>query len=99
MGSKERQSDKFKRVWGENSEMHAVNNSSNDLRTKSLIPLADMPRLKDAMYIALDSIRFFKTESGLHRIIGLIRTLLSNGANDFTIAALRTSCLASCVSA
>ncbi|KAL4200171.1 hypothetical protein AMTRI_Chr03g148380 [Amborella trichopoda] len=88
--------------------MHAVNNSSNDLRTsknerielgRNLIPLADMPRLKDAMYIALDSIRFFKTESGLHRIIGLIRTLLSNGANDFTIAALRTSCLASCVSA
>ncbi|ERN10628.1 hypothetical protein AMTRI_Chr10g227460 [Amborella trichopoda] len=86
MGSKDKQSDKFKRVCGENSEKHAVNKSSNDLRTsknerielgwkfqtavsfhnwefaESLIPLADMPRLNYAMYIALDSIRFFRTE-------------------------------------
>ncbi|ERN15973.1 hypothetical protein AMTRI_Chr07g23530 [Amborella trichopoda] len=62
---------------------------------ESLIPVADMPRLNDAMCIALDSIWFLRTESELHGIIGFIRTLISNGANDFTRAALRTSFLAS----
>ncbi|KAL4201904.1 hypothetical protein AMTRI_Chr02g261180 [Amborella trichopoda] len=65
---------------------------------ESLIPLADMSRLNDAMCIALESIRVLRTESELHGIIGLIRMLLSNGSNDFTKAALKTSFLASCVS-
>ncbi|KAL4193420.1 hypothetical protein AMTRI_Chr06g199270 [Amborella trichopoda] len=79
--------------------MHAVNKSSNDLRTSKNERIDLRRMLNDALYIALDSIRFFRTESELHRIIGLIRTLISNGANDFTIAALGTSFLASCVSA
>ncbi|KAL4185011.1 hypothetical protein AMTRI_Chr10g228470 [Amborella trichopoda] len=66
--------------------------------TESLLPLADMPRLNDAMCIALDSIWFLRTESELRGIIGLIRMLISNGANDFTRVALRTSFFASCVS-
>ncbi|ERN10124.1 hypothetical protein AMTRI_Chr13g124460 [Amborella trichopoda] len=66
---------------------------------ESLIPLADTQRLNDALCIALDSVWFLRTESELHGITGLIRKLISSGANDFTRAALRTSFLASCVSA
>ncbi|KAL4182267.1 hypothetical protein AMTRI_Chr12g241650 [Amborella trichopoda] len=106
MGSNKRQSDKFKRVCGENSEMHALGRKfqtavsfHNWESAERLIPLADMARLNDAVCIPLDSIWFFSTESELHGIIGLIRTFISNGANDFTRAALRPSFLASCVPA
>ncbi|KAG9445790.1 hypothetical protein H6P81_011918 [Aristolochia fimbriata] len=66
---------------------------------ESLISLADPQTLNDALCIALDSIWFLRNQHELHGINGLIRKIISNGAYDFTRAALRTSFLASCVSA
>ncbi|KAF6162358.1 hypothetical protein GIB67_008487 [Kingdonia uniflora] len=66
---------------------------------ESLILLADPQTLNDALCISLDSIWFLCTEQELLGITSLIKKIISNGAYDFTRAALRTSFLASCVSA
>ncbi|PKA66729.1 F-box/ankyrin repeat protein SKIP35 [Apostasia shenzhenica] len=74
--------------------------SSHDWElAESLILLADSQCLNDALCIALDSIWFLTTRSELDGITELIKKIVSNGARDFTRAALRTSFLASCVSA
>ncbi|KAK6930403.1 hypothetical protein RJ641_004497 [Dillenia turbinata] len=74
--------------------------SSHDFElAENLILLADPQTLNDALCISLDSIWFLSTQQELHGITGLIRKIISNGAYDFTRAALRTSFLASCVSA
>lgn len=74
--------------------------SSHDWElAESLILLADAQTHNDALCIALDSIWFLKTRQELDGITGLITKIVSNGANDFTRAALRTAFLASCVSA
>lgn len=64
-----------------------------------LIELADPQTLNDALCMTLDSIWFLNTQQELHGITGLIKNIIANGAYDFTRAALRTSFLASCVSA
>ena len=61
---------------------------------ESLIPLADVQRLN-----ALDSVWFLCTHDELDGATKLIEKLVEAGAQDFTRAALRTSFLASCVSA
>ncbi|XP_073048694.1 ankyrin repeat protein SKIP35-like [Primulina eburnea] len=66
---------------------------------ESLILLADFQTLNDALCISLDSIWFLSTHQELDGITGLIRKIIANGAYDFTRAALRTSFLASCVTA
>lgn len=74
--------------------------SSHDWElAESLILLADPQTLNDTLCISLDSIWFLSTQQELHGITGLIKKIISNGAYDFTRAALRTSFLASCVSA
>ncbi|XP_077225133.1 ankyrin repeat protein SKIP35-like [Tasmannia lanceolata] len=74
--------------------------SSHDWElAESLIMLADPQTLNDALCISLDSIWFLSTQQELLGITWLIKTIISNGAYDFTRAALRTSFLASCVSA
>ncbi|XP_050231600.1 ankyrin repeat protein SKIP35-like [Mercurialis annua] len=74
--------------------------SSHDWElAESLILLADRHTLNDALCITLDSIWFLSTQQELSGITGLIKKIISNGAYDFTRAALRTSFLASCVSA
>lgn len=74
--------------------------SSHDWElAESLILLADPQTLNDALCISLDSIWFLCTQQELYGITGLIKKIISNGAYDFTRAALRTSFLASCVSA
>ncbi|XP_010251448.1 PREDICTED: ankyrin repeat protein SKIP35-like [Nelumbo nucifera] len=74
--------------------------SSHDWEiAESLILLADPQTLNDALCISLDSIWFLSTQQELHGITGLIKKIIANGAYDFTRAALRTSFLASCVSA
>ncbi|CAL1404742.1 unnamed protein product [Linum trigynum] len=74
--------------------------SSHDWElAESLILLADPQTLNDALCITLDSIWFLSTQQELHGITCLIKKIIANGAYDFTRAALRTSFLASCVSA
>ncbi|WOL02404.1 hypothetical protein Cni_G11123 [Canna indica] len=74
--------------------------SSQNLKlAEDLILVADPQTLNDMLCIALDSIWFLTTRQELNAITGLIRKIVENGANDFTRAALRTSFLASCVSA
>ncbi|XP_061355007.1 ankyrin repeat protein SKIP35-like [Gastrolobium bilobum] len=74
--------------------------SSHDWElAESLILVADPQTLNDALCITLDSIWFLSTELELNGITGFIRKIIANGAYDFTRAALRTSFLASCVSA
>lgn len=76
----------------------AVSSHDWDL-AESLILLADLATLNDFLCISLDSIWFICTHEELYGITGLIKKIVANGANDFTRAALRTSFLASCVSA
>ncbi|CAK9222156.1 unnamed protein product [Sphagnum troendelagicum] len=68
---------------------------------ESLVPFffADAHRLNDALCIALDSIWFLSTTQELPAASELIEKLIAAGAHDFTRATLRTSFLASCVSA
>ncbi|KAL7127956.1 hypothetical protein ABFS83_14G284600 [Erythranthe nasuta] len=74
--------------------------SSHDWElAESLILLADPQTLNDALCISLDSIWFLSTQQELYGITGLIKKIICDGAYDFTRAALRTSFLASCVSA
>ncbi|KAI3975313.1 hypothetical protein MKX01_033553 [Papaver californicum] len=76
----------------------AVSSHDWDL-ADSLIMLADPQTLNDALCISLDSIWFLNTQQELLGITGLMKKVISQGAYDFTRAALRTSFLASCVSA
>lgn len=74
--------------------------SSHDWElAESLILSADPQTLNDALCTTLDSIWFLTTQQELYGITGLIKKIIVNGAYDFTRAALRTSFLASCVSA
>lgn len=73
--------------------------SHNWKQADNLLFLADPQRLNDALCISLDSIWFLSTEQELHEITYLIKKIVANGARDFTRATLRTSFLASCVSA
>lgn len=74
--------------------------SSHDWElAESLILVADPQTLNDALCITLDSIWFLSTELELNGIMVFIKKIIANGAYDFTRAALRTSFLASCVSA
>lgn len=74
--------------------------SSHDWElAESLIFVADPQTLNDALCITLDSIWFLSTEPELNGITVFIRKIIANGAYDFTRATLRTSFLASCVSA
>eukprot|EP00249_Psilotum_nudum_P024288 c29144_g1_i2 orf=413-2317(-) len=66
---------------------------------ESFIPLADTQRLNDGLCVALDSVWFLSTDHELESAIRLIEKLVHVGADDFSRAALRTSFLASCVSA
>ncbi|CAM6101915.1 unnamed protein product [Calypogeia fissa] len=66
---------------------------------ESFILLADPQRLNDLLCIALDSVWFLSTTQELAAARRLIEKLIQAGASDFTRAALRTSFLASCVSA
>lgn len=68
-------------------------------KSEELILLADAHTLNDVLCIAVDSIWFLMSREELQEITSLIRKIVSNGANDFTRATLRTSFLASCVSA
>ncbi|XP_021752658.1 ankyrin repeat protein SKIP35-like [Chenopodium quinoa] len=76
----------------------AVSSHDWDL-AESLILFADPLTLNDFLCISLDSIWFLTTHEELHGITGLVKKIIANGAYDFTRAALRTSFLASCVSA
>ncbi|XWS60036.1 hypothetical protein CRYUN_Cryun08bG0173600 [Craigia yunnanensis] len=74
--------------------------SSHDWElAESLIFLADPQTLNDALCVTLDAIWFLSTQQELYGITELIKKIIANGAYDFTTAALRTSFLASCVSA
>ncbi|KAK4751869.1 hypothetical protein SAY87_020667 [Trapa incisa] len=74
--------------------------SSHDWElAESLIMLADMQTLNDELCIALDSVWFLGTRQELNGVTELIKKIISNGAYDFARAAMRTSFLASCVSA
>ncbi|XVF54985.1 hypothetical protein PTKIN_Ptkin06aG0000300 [Pterospermum kingtungense] len=74
--------------------------SSHDWElAESLIFLADPQTLNDALCVTLDAIWFLSSQQELYGITGLIKKIVGNGAYDFTRAAMRTSFLASCVSA
>jgi len=80
--------------------MFQVAVSSHDLEhAESLILLADPQTLNDVLCIALDSIWFLTSRLEVNHITDLIRKIVASGAHDFTRAVLRTSFLASCVSA
>ncbi|CAD5180804.1 unnamed protein product [Musa acuminata subsp. malaccensis] len=76
-----------------------VVSSQDSELAENLIQLADPQTLNDMLCIALDSIWFLTNRQELNIITGLIKKIVANGANEFTRAALRTSFLASCVSA
>ncbi|KMT15601.1 hypothetical protein BVRB_3g059470 [Beta vulgaris subsp. vulgaris] len=76
----------------------AVSSHDWDL-AEGWILTADLLTLNDFLCISLDSIWFLTTHEELHGISGLIKKIIASGAYDFTRAALRTSFLASCVSA
>ncbi|RAL48209.1 hypothetical protein DM860_005633 [Cuscuta australis] len=74
--------------------------SSHDWElAEKLILFIDPPTLNDALCIALDSVWFLNTHQEMRGITRLIKKIVSDGAHDFTRAILRTSFLASCVSA
>lgn len=66
---------------------------------ESLIPFSDRQRLNDGLCVVLDSIWFLPTQQEVSDATRLIERLVEFGADDFSRAALRTSFLASCVSA
>lgn len=76
----------------------AVSTNNWDFARK-LIKGVNIQILNDALCIALDSIWFLTSKQELSGITQLINLLIYNGAHDFTRAVLRTSFLASCVSA
>ncbi|KAL6868139.1 hypothetical protein ACP4OV_014984 [Aristida adscensionis] len=74
--------------------------SSHDWESaEGLVRMADAHALNDVLCVAVDAIWFLSDRDELHAVVALIRRIVSEGANDFTRAALRTSFLASCVSA
>jgi hypothetical protein len=74
--------------------------SSHDWKSaEALVDMADVHSLNDVLCMAVDAIWFLSDREELHAVVALIRMIVSEGANDFTRAALRTSFLASCVSA
>ncbi|KAL5204594.1 hypothetical protein ABZP36_009465 [Zizania latifolia] len=74
--------------------------SSHDWESaEGLVWKADAQGLNDVLCVAVDAIWFLSDKEELHAVVALIRRIVSEGANDFTRAALRTSFLASCVSA
>jgi hypothetical protein len=74
--------------------------SSHDWESADeLVGRADAQGLNDVLCVAVDAIWFLSDKEELHAVVALIRRIVSEGANDFTRAALRTSFLASCVSA
>lgn len=77
---------------------HAV--SSHDWESaEGLVGKADAHGLNDVLCVAVDAIWFLSNRNELQAVVGLIKRIVSEGAKDFTRAALRTSFLASCVSA
>lgn len=77
---------------------HAV--SAHDWEcADGLLATADAQGLNDVLCVAVDAIWFLSDKEELYAIVALIKRIVSAGANDFTRAALRTSFLASCVSA
>lgn len=64
-----------------------------------LIQLADPQTLNDLLCVGLDSVWFLTTKQEFQGVTGLIKEIVCHGAHDFTRATLRTSFLASCVSA
>ncbi|KAL5648172.1 hypothetical protein ACJX0J_042527, partial [Zea mays] len=74
--------------------------SSHDWESaEGLVGMADAQGLNDVLCVAVDAIWFLSDRDELLAIVGLIKRVVSEGAKDFTRAALRTSFLASCVSA
>nr|BAJ95170.1 predicted protein [Hordeum vulgare subsp. vulgare] len=74
--------------------------SSHDWESADgLLGRADAQGLNDVLCVAVDAIWFLSDKEELYAIVSLIKRIVSAGANDFTRAALRTSFLASCVSA
>ncbi|KAM3293889.1 hypothetical protein ACQJBY_037042 [Aegilops geniculata] len=77
---------------------HAV--SAHDWEcADALLAKADAQGLNDVLCVAVDAIWFLSDKEELYAIVALIKRIVAAGANDFTRAALRTSFLASCVSA
>ncbi|CAN7062189.1 unnamed protein product [Brassica oleracea var. botrytis] len=68
-------------------------------RAERLIQLADPLTLNDLLCVGLDSVWFLTTKQEFQGVTGLIKKIVCHGAHDFTRATLRTSFLASCVSA
>lgn len=66
---------------------------------ETLVPLFDRQRLNDGLCVVLDSVWFLATQQEVSNAIVLIEKLVKSGADDFPRATLRTSFLASCVSA
>ncbi|GAB2233341.1 hypothetical protein Droror1_Dr00002562 [Drosera rotundifolia] len=97
-GGNERKLSRSDRIELSRLFQDAVSSHSWDL-AQSLIVMADPYVLNDLLCIALDSIWFLSTQTELYAVTELIREIIANGAQDFTRAALRTSFLASCVSA
>ncbi|XP_002962852.2 ankyrin repeat protein SKIP35 [Selaginella moellendorffii] len=89
---------KRERVELGRSFQQAVSAHSWDL-AESYIQRADTQRLNDGLCIALDSVWFLSTQEELSGATRLIEKIIRAGANDYTRATLRTSFLASCVSA
>ena len=74
--------------------------SSQDWESaEGLVGKADTQGLNDVLCVAVDAVWFFSGRDELYAVVGLIKRIVSEGAKDFTRAALRTSFLASCVSA
>lgn len=74
--------------------------SSHDWESADgLLCKADAQGLNDVLCVAVDAIWFLSDKEELYAIVSLIKRIVAAGANDFTRAALRTSFLASCVSA
>ncbi|KAH7331438.1 hypothetical protein KP509_20G033100 [Ceratopteris richardii] len=66
---------------------------------QTLVARLDRQRLNDGLCVVLDSVWFLTSEEEVENAMKLIENLVSAGANDFPRAVLRTSFLASCVSA
>lgn len=94
----ERKLSRQDRVELSRSFQHAVSSHDWD-GAEALVRRADAQGLNDVLCVAVDAIWFLSDKEELAAVVALIRRIVSEGANDFTRAALRTSFLASCVSA
>ncbi|KAG0497273.1 hypothetical protein HPP92_001964 [Vanilla planifolia] len=93
-----RRTSRQERIEHGRSFQEAVSSHDWDFAQR-LIMGVDLQILNDALCIALDSIWFLTTRNELNGITHLMKLIITNGARDFTRAILRTSFLASCVSA